>query len=250
MASVSLDAPVAPRGARVLVVDDHADIRDPVAAYLGRQGFDAVPAAGAAELRHALDHSHIDAIVLDVMLRDGNGIALCRQLSECNGPPVILLTACADQRDRLAGLDAGADDYVVKPFDPAELAARLRSVLRRISRSAAPVQRQPDPRLHFAGWVFEPVSRLLHGPDGARVELGEAEARLLGAFLAHAREVLSRDRLLDLTQRGEQYTFDRSIDVQVCRLRKRLAGAPGVALIRTVRGGGYLFTAAVETLTA
>lgn len=247
---VSVEATAAPQGARVLVVDDHADIRDAVAAYLGRQGFDAVPAAGAAELQHALDHSPIDAIVLDVMLRDGNGIDLCRQLSESNGPPVILLTACADSRDRLAGLDAGADDYVVKPFDPAELAARLRSVLRRISRGAAMVQRRLAPRLQFAGWVYEPETRLLHKPGGECAQLAEAEALLLGAFLSHACEVLSRDRLLDLTQRGEQYTFDRSIDVQVCRLRKRLAGAPGCGLIRTVRGGGYLFTAVVETLTA
>lgn len=231
---------------RVLVVDDHEDIREPVTVYLGRQGFEAIPASGASEMRAVLRQRHVDVIVLDIMLTDGNGLTLCRELASTSAIPVILLTAMADYRDRVTGLEAGADDYVVKPFDPAELAARIRTVLRRLARSSgAP----PAQRFEFEGWVFDVAARELLDPAGRRIVLSEVEYRLLAVLAEHGGEVLSRDRLLDLTQPDDLSVFDRSIDTQVCRLRKKLEMTPQAPrLIKTVRGGGYLFAARVRSL--
>lgn len=241
-----LDGSALPR-VRILVVDDHEDIREPLTVYLNRQGFDAIAASGASEMRAVLRRQPVDAIVLDVMLTDGNGLALCRELSRTSATPVILLTAMSDHRHRVAGLDAGADDYVVKPFDPSELAARIRTVLRRLARSVA--SPAPARRLEFEGWVFDIPARELVDPAGQRVVLSETEYRLLAVLAEHSGEILSRDRLLDLTQPDDLSVFDRSIDTQVCRLRKKLECAPQAPrLIKTVRGGGYLFAAPVRPL--
>jgi two-component system OmpR family response regulator len=228
--------------ARVLVVDDHEDIRDPLTVYLGRQGFDAVAASGASEMRSLLGRQPVDAIVLDIMLSDGDGLALCRDLARTTATPVILLTAMANPRDRVTGLDAGADDYVVKPFDPAELAARIRTVLRRIAR-VSPQPAVPARCFEFEGWLFDVSARELTDPAGGNVILSETEYRLLTVLVENAGEILSRDRLLDLTQPEDLSVFDRSIDTQVCRLRKKMEQATRAPrFIKTVRGGGYLFT--------
>ncbi|MEN9892716.1 MAG: hypothetical protein RLY78_3011 [Pseudomonadota bacterium] len=237
-----------PRPARVLVVDDQADIRQPMAAYLVRQGFQTIEAAGAGEMQRALQGPPVDAIVLDVMLGDGNGLSLCRELSARRGPPVILLTALDTREARIRGLDAGADDYMVKPFDPDELAARLRSVLRRARRGTLPPAVQAQ-HCGFEGWWADLAARRLRTPGGLTIGLSEVEWRILEALLRHPGQVLSRERLLDLTQQEPLDVFDRSIDVQICRLRKKLDGVSGpTGLIRTVRGSGYLFGGRVEVL--
>lgn len=234
---------------RVLVVDDHEDIREPVAIYLERQGFEAIPVAGAMEMWSVLRRRPIDVIVLDIMLTDGNGLVLCREVARTSATPVILLTAMAGYEDRVIGLEAGADDYVVKPFDPAELAARIRTVLRRVARSGIQQESTALQRFEFEGWVFDVAARELSDPAGRRVILSETEYRLLAVLAEHCGEVLSRDRLLDLTQSDNLSVFDRSIDTQVCRLRKKLESAPQMPrLIKTVRGGGYLFAARVRPL--
>lgn len=251
-ASTPDDAPPgAPAAAapRVLVVDDHESIRTPLAAYLHREGLQVATAASATAMQAQLAAASFDLVVLDRMLPDGDGLQLCEQLGETHGLPVILLTARAALADRVAGLRTGADDYVVKPFEPAELLARIHAVLRRQARAARPAR--TDARLCFDGWCFAPARRELRDPDGAQVPLGEAEFQLLKVLVHHANQVLSRDRLLDLTQRGEQTVFDRSIDTQISRLRRKLEADPRrPTLIKTAWGNGYIFVADVRALPA
>ncbi|KAF1044714.1 response regulator transcription factor [Xylophilus sp.] len=233
-------------GARILVVDDHADIRDPMAQLLARHGFGAATARDGTELRQRLaaGEAH-DLILLDVMLPGEDGIALCRHVQQRTGTPVILLTAMGRPADRVHGLESGADDYVVKPFDPAELLARIRTVLRR-SRRAAAAPAAPSRRLGFDGWVFDPDRRELHDPAGRLVELSAAELRLLHAFVRRPHQVLSRELLLELTGDGEADVFDRSIDSQVSRLRRKLEADPRrPRLIKTAWGAGYLLATGV-----
>lgn len=233
----------------VLVVDDHDDIRQPLAIYLERQGFEAIPVAGAAEMWAVLRQQPVDLIVLDIMLQDGNGLALCRELAETGDTPVIFLTALADYQDRIKGLEAGADDYLIKPFDPAELAARIRTVLRRFKRAGA--LSQQGQCVEFEGWRFNIPERELLDPAGQRVSLSDVEYQLLGVLVHHSGEILSRDRLLDLMNPDELSVLDRSIDTKVCRLRKKLETGPeSPRLIKTVRGGGYLFAVTPRTVSA
>ena len=243
-ASVEAGAPV-----RILVVDDHADIREPLAAYLQRQGWRVATAGSAAGMYAQLASQSFDLVVLDVMLPDADGLQLCTYVTETHGVPVILLTAKATLRDRVAGLQTGADDYVVKPFEPSELVARIHVVLRRQSRAAAPAARKL--RLAFDGWVLDLARRELSNHAAQAVALSEAEFQLLAVLVAHANEVLSRERLLDLTQRNEQQVFDRSIDTQISRLRRKLETDPRrPALIKTAWGNGYIFVADVTPLAA
>lgn len=235
---------------RILVVDDHKNIRDPLATYMRRFDFDVEAVGDGKAMRQRLDERSFNLIVLDIMLPGENGLSLCRYVSEHVGTPVILLTAVTDQADRIAGLEIGADDYVVKPFDPRELVARVRSVLRR-NRTAVPAVApeplaQPDVRFIFSGWTFDTATRELRNPADEVVPLSTAEFHLLRALVENANRVLSRSQLLDLTQRSETVTFDRSIDSQVSRLRKKLEPDPRrPGMLKTVRGDGYLLATRV-----
>lgn len=234
----------------VLIVDDHQSIRDPLATYLRRFEFDVETAMDGRDMRARLEQRTFSLIVLDVMLPGEDGLSLCRYVSEHLGIPVILLTAVTEQADRVAGLEVGADDYVAKPFDPRELVARIRSVLRRTQPRTQPKTEPADAgdRFTFHGWVFDARRRELYNPQAEPVPLSTSEFHLLGVFVENANRVLSRAQLLDLTQRTDNVTFDRSIDSQISRLRKKLEADPRrPTLLKTVRGDGYLFTAQVTT---
>ena len=233
---------------RILVVDDHADIRDPLAAFLRRHDLEVLTAADAATARTLLRQHRIDLVVLDVMLPGEDGLSLCRHLAETSSTPVILLTAMASQEDRVAGLEIGADDYVTKPFDPRELVARIKGMLRRLSRAATGWHGR---RYAFGDWTLDTARRELVDAGGEPVALSTSEFRLLGVLVERAGKVLSRDELLDLTRDGEVQNFDRSIDSQVSRLRKKLESDPRrPRLLKTSWGDGYVFTADVKPLPA
>ena len=233
---------------RILVVDDHADIRDPLAAFLRRHDLEVLTAADAATARTLLRQHRIDLVVLDVMLPGEDGLSLCRHLAETSSTPVILLTAMASQEDRVAGLEIGADDYVTKPFDPRELVARIKGMLRRLSRAATGWHGR---RYAFGDWTLDMARRELVDAGGEPVALSTSEFRLLGVLVERAGKVLSRDELLDLTRDGEVQNFDRSIDSQVSRLRKKLESDPRrPRLLKTSWGDGYVFTADVKALPA
>jgi two-component system OmpR family response regulator len=183
------------------------------------------------------------------MMPGEDGLSLCRHLSETLSLPTILLTAKAEATDRIVGLEIGADDYVVKPFEPRELVARIRSVLRRVAKGGPPPAE--DEVFVFDGWQLDPLKRRLTAPDGALVSISSVEFRLLLAFVEHPRQVLDRDRLLDLVQGREAHLFDRAVDNQVSRLRRKIeADSRNPTLIQTVWGGGYMLAAEVRRMAA
>jgi two-component system OmpR family response regulator len=236
-----------PAPIRILLVDDEPTLREPLAAYLGRQGFAVSEAASAAEARSLLLNETPDLVLLDIMMPGEDGLSLCRHLIEAKELPVILLTAKGEAMDRIVGLEIGADDYVVKPFEPRELVARIKSVLRR-SQRAGPSPEE-DAHYEFEGWRLDPVKRRLTDPDGALVSISAAEFRLLCAFLTHPRQVMDRDRLLDMVQGREAHLFDRAVDNQVSRLRRKIEqDSREPRLIQTVRGGGYVLAADVRRI--
>lgn len=231
----------------ILVVDDHRDIRETLARYLIKNGLRATTAESAAHARKALKAASIDLVVLDIMMPGEDGLSLCRHLVETGSIPVILLTAMADDTDRVIGLEIGADDYVTKPFNPRELLARIRAVLRRTS--LVPKDRDPmeQEELGFEGWRLNISKRELLDSDGVVVPLSSGEFQLLCAFLKRPKMVLTRDQLLDLTTGRTPTVFDRSIDNQVSRLRRKIEVDPkDPKLIKTVWGGGYMLTADVK----
>ena len=228
----------------VLVVDDSADIREPLAKYLARKGLRVSTANGGQEMRRVLKTSAVDLVVLDIMMPGEDGLSLCRSLRETTETPVILLTAMAEDTDRVVGLEIGADDYVTKPFNPRELLARIRAVLRRsqsLPKAAGPADAV---RIRFDRWMLDTARRELLGEDGVAVPLSTAEFRLLAVFLRRPGMVLSREQLLDLTAGRSLEPFERSIDNQVSRLRKKIEADPrSPVIIKTVWGGGYVFAA-------
>jgi two-component system OmpR family response regulator len=235
--------------AHVLVVDDHRDIRDPLAAYLKRHDLRVSVAADAAVARAVLAGSAIDLVILDVMMPGEDGLSLCRHIREVHDTPVVLLTALAERTDRIVGLEIGADDYVTKPFDPRELLARIKNLLRRTRALPRTRDEADGRRLAFDRWTLDTDRRELVDEAGAAVALSTAEFRLLAALTRHPRVVLSRDQLLDLTSGRAADGFDRSIDNQVSRLRRKLERDPAnPALLKTVWGGGYVLAAEVRTL--
>jgi two-component system OmpR family response regulator len=234
---------------RILLVDDEASLREPLSAYLGRQGFVVMQAASAAEARALLKDNEPDIALLDIMMPGEDGLSLCRHLVEARALPIILLTARGEATDRIVGLEIGADDYVVKPFEPRELVARIRSVLRRSRRTAAEAVIDED--YLFECWRLEPLKRRLIDPEGALVAISSVEFRLLKAFLDHPRQVLDRDRLLDMVQGREAHLFDRAVDNQVSRLRRKIEqDNRNPQLIQTVWGGGYMLAADVQRAPA
>lgn len=235
---------------RLLLVDDEPSLRQPLADYLTRQGFLVQQADDAAKARTILQDDVPHLVLLDIMMPGEDGLSLCRHLTETKNIPVILLTAKGEATDRIVGLEIGADDYVVKPFEPRELVARIRSVLRR-STKTQPREEEEDALYEFDGWRLDPLKRRLTDPDDTVVPISSAEFRLLCAFLHHPRQVLDRDRLLDMVQGREAHLFDRAVDNQVSRLRRKMeADSRDPKLIQTVWGGGYRLAADVRRLPA
>ena len=222
---------------RVLIVDDDADIREGLVEVFQRAGFAASSASDVASMEKHLALKGADLIVLDLMMPGEDGLSACKRLSGKGRPPIIMLSALGDDADRIVGLEIGADDYVPKPCNPRELVARARAVLRR-GRDADTTAAEA---VRFAGFRLDIARRELHDPDGVVIPLSAGEFRLLRAFVERPQRVLTRDQLLDITRGRDTIPFDRSIDVQVSRLRRKLERPGGVEIIRTVRGEGYLF---------
>ena len=230
----------------IIVVDDHRDIRDLVGKYLSQQGYRISVAESGATLKRLLERSAPDLVILDIMMPGEDGLSICRELRRSTELPVIFLTAMADDTDRIIGLELGADDYLIKPFNPRELLARIRAVLRRVN--SLPPQREAlkVKNISFDRWSLDVGRREIIGNDGVGVPLSTAEFRLLKAFLQHPGMVLSRDQLMDLTVGRSAESFDRSIDNQVSRLRKKVEVDPkNPAIIKTHWGGGYSLCADV-----
>jgi two-component system, OmpR family, response regulator len=232
---------------RILIVDDDSEICQLLVDYLIRQGFEAVPARNGREMGQMLERHAIDMVVLDLMLPDTDGLVLCRDLRARSNLPVLMLSARGEEADRIVGIEMGADDYLVKPFSPRELLARIKGILRR-TRSLPPNLRPEVQRcLVFAGWSLDTATRLLTGPDQVVTPLSGAEYRLLRILLDHPNRVLNRDQLVELIHGREAEAYDRAIDVQISRLRQRLQDdGREPRLIKTVRGEGYVLSAAVE----
>ncbi len=223
---------------RVLIVDDDADIRAGLAEVFERAGFKAATAGDVAAMERALAASGADLIVLDLMMPGEDGLSACKRLSGRGGPPIIMLSALGDDADRIVGLEIGADDYLAKPCNPRELVARARAVLRRAQEGDAG---SPADAVRFAGFRLDIARRELHDPDGVVIPLSAGEFRLLRAFVERHGRVLSREQLLDYAFDNDAEVFDRAVDVQVSRLRRKLERPGGAEIIRTVRGEGYLF---------
>jgi len=229
---------------RLLVVDDDDELRALLQTYLGEQSFAVTTVADGPAMRAALAAENFDLVILDVMLPGEDGLALCRELRAKSRMPILMLTARGDELDRIIGLEMGADDYLPKPFHPRELLARIRSILRRVQELAG---EGPARELNFNGWTLDLGARHLVGADGVAVPLSSGEFRLLQALAENANRVMSRDRLMDVLSGREAGPFDRSVDVMISRLRRRL-GDDGrePEIIKTVRSEGYLFAAKVE----
>jgi two-component system, OmpR family, response regulator len=230
----------------ILVVEDDKQISRLVARYLRANQCRVTLASDGREMAHKLGASRIDLIVLDLMLPGEDGLSLCRRLRSDSRVPIIMLTAKGDEIDRVIGLEMGADDYLAKPFSPRELLARIRAVLRRVTREDPPVGAVAR-TLSFLGWRLDRRLRVLTSPDEVRVTITRAEFELLQAFCERPGRVLSRDQLLDLTQGRNAAPFERSIDILVSRLRRKIEPDPHhPEIIKTVRSNGYLFTPTVE----
>ena len=233
--------------AHILVVDDQQEICDVVQEYLTSEGYRVSIAHDGAGMRRALGQAHVDLVILDLMLPGEDGLTLARELRSESGIGIIILTGRGETVDRIIGLEMGADDYLPKPFHLRELLARVKSVLRRVQSRTGESPTQPRSRARFAGWNLDLSSRELISPSGEEVRLTTGEFDLLSAFVNNANQVLTRDRLLDLARNREAGPFDRTIDVQVGRLRRKLEDDPqNPTLIKTVRGSGYIFTPTVE----
>ncbi len=233
----------------ILVVDDARDIREPLARYLRENGYRATASDGAAAARRALKTAGIDLVILDIMMPGEDGLSLCRYIRESSGIPMIMLTARGEELDRIVGLEIGADDYLGKPFNPRELLARISAVLRRANTLPPRVRGPAVERYRFGDWTFNASQREITGQDGVAVPLSSGEFKLLMALLERPKIALSREQLLDLTKGRDSDVFDRSIDNQVSRLRRKIEHDPkNPRHIKTVWGGGYMLTTDVEVL--
>jgi two-component system OmpR family response regulator len=235
----------------VLLVDDDEALRQLVADFLERHGMEVLPAADGPAADVILARQSVDVVVLDVMLPGEDGLSICRRLtsSDEGRPAVIMLSAAGEDTDRIVGLELGADDYLPKPANPRELLARIRALMRR-SVPPAPDGGQPHIGYEFSGWSLSIWARELQTPDGVIVPLTGSEFALLRTFVEHPREVLNRDRVLQLMRGKSSFAFDRAVDLQLSRLRRKLTAAYGEAgnLFRTVRNEGYIFVSAVRRI--
>lgn len=243
-----LDTPFSWTGmtvSRLLIVDDDVEILALLKQFFVQQGYEVDLATEGQSMWAAIERQCPDAIILDLMMPGEGGLSLCQKLRAQVGVPVIMLTAMAELSDRIIGLELGADDYLTKPFDPRELLARLRAVQRRAGEQV-PRGEAARPVIGFAGWRLDITCRELRSPENVMIPLSGAEFDLLVVFLEHPQRILTREQLIDLTRGQGHDAFDRSIDVQVSRLRRKIEpDSKRPDLIRTVRNGGYLFTAKV-----
>ena len=235
---------MSPEG-HILIVDDDAEIRRLAGKFLREHGHKVTSAQDAREMREAMTAGPVDLIILDIMLPGVSGLDLCRDLRRRSNVPIIMLTARGTDVDRIVGLELGADDYLAKPFNPRELLARIHAVLRR-TRPSDTVPTAGGSSLKFAGWTLDTRRRELTNPEGAVVDLSTGEYDLLLTFLEHPQRVLNRDQLMDAAKNRVATGFDRAIDIQVSRLRKKLESHGSLEMVKTVRGAGYFFAPEVE----
>ncbi len=235
------------RTPHILIVDEDREIRDLAARFLKKHDYRVDTAGDGRAMMKQLEAGSFDLVVLDLMLPGEDGLSLCRRLRAASDLPVIMLTAMGEETDRIVGLEMGADDYLAKPFNPRELLARIKAVLRRTEGALRHTSGGAGRIFAFEGWRLDAAKRELRSADGVLVPLTAGEFYLLVAFVEHPQRVLSRDQLLDLTRGRSALPFDRSIDVQLSRLRRKIEANPKEpALIKTVRGGGYIFALQVE----
>jgi two-component system OmpR family response regulator len=229
---------------QILVVDDDQDLRERVADYLTQHGYGVHGAADALAMEQALAAAPIDLIVLDVMLPGEDGLSICRRVADAGGPAIIMVSAMGEEIDRILGLELGADDYLAKPCSPRELLARVRAVLRRRedSRAGAPMKGKA---YFFLGFTLDGVRRSLRAPNGVSILLTAGEFSLLSVFLDQPQRILSRDQLIEKARGADSDVFDRAVDVQISRLRRKLHDCAPQEIIKTFRGAGYMFDAKV-----
>ncbi|NDW44534.1 response regulator [Ruegeria sp. PrR005] len=233
----------------ILVVDDHSEIRNAVCRYLEKHGMRASMAKDAKEMDAVLVSGSIDLIVLDVMMPGEDGLSACKRLSQTGDVPILLLTALDEDMDRIIGLETGADDYLSKPFNPRELLARIRAILRRSSRTVSPAGSLAGKRIRFAQWILDSDRRVIVDEEGRETSLTSADFKLLVVMLERARMVLSRDQLMELTSGRATAPLDRTIDNQISRLRRKIEkDLLRPRLITTYRNGGYCLSADIEVL--
>lgn len=231
----------------LLVVDDDAELRNLLQEYLGQAGFRVTAVADGRQMRQAMDAARFDLIILDVMLPGEDGLSLCRRLRADSRIPILMLTARGDEVDRIVGLEMGADDYLSKPFNPRELLARVKSILRRAGSLPENLAGEDVRSFRFSDWTLDTRTRQLSSPAGVVVDLSGAEFKLLRVLLEHPNRVLTRDQMLEFTQGREANAFDRAVDVQIGRLRRKLGDDPREPrLIKTVRNEGYVLSVPVE----
>lgn len=240
-------SPSLPPDAHVLLCDDDPELRRLLASYLRENGYRVTPIGDGRDVARHLADATVDLLILDVMLPGMSGLDVCRNLRAQSTVPILMLTAKGSETDRIVGLEMGADDYVAKPFSPPELLARIKALIRR-SRMAGTEVVGPDRRvITFDGWTLDTLRRELRNPDGVIIDLSVGEYDLLLTFLEAPQRILDRDYLLEATRKRSAAGFDRSIDVQVSRLRRKIDSGDGVdSLIKTIRGAGYMLNAEVK----
>ena len=249
---LAMDGPVTDNGeigARILIVDDDEGIRDVIGDFLVRHGYRVEEASDARSMEQALSRTQVDLIVLDVMMPGEDGLSLCRRISGAPGAPgIVMLSAMGEETNRIVGLELGADDYLPQPCNPRELLARIRAVLRRRQEPRTGEERMAA-ICEFGGWRLDLVRRELRSTQGVIVNLSSGEFSLLRAFVERPQRVLTRDQLLDLARGPDTDAYDRAIDVQISRLRKKLEDGSGAEIIRTIRSEGYMFSPKVVRLS-
>ncbi|HET6970003.1 MAG TPA: response regulator [Phenylobacterium sp.] len=228
----------------ILVVDDDTQLREQISGYLAEYGYQVHVAGDAKAMDRVLGAAPIDLVVLDLMLPGEDGLSICRRLSADSGPAIIMVSAMGEEIDRVLGLELGADDYLAKPCSPRELLARVRAVFRRLEEARGGAPRRGK-GYQFQGFVVDTLRRQLRAPNGATILLTSGEFSLLSAFLDHPQRILSRDQLLDIARGEDTDVFDRAVDVQINRLRRKLHACSDGEIIKTVRGAGYMFDVAV-----
>ncbi|GAA0469481.1 response regulator [Parasphingorhabdus litoris] len=232
----------------ILLVDDEASLREPLAEYLTKQGFRVQQASDASEARSVMHAFNFDIILLDIMMPGEDGLSFCRHVREKTETPVIFISAKGEELERIVGLELGADDYVTKPFSPRELVARIKVVLRR-THNGNGIKVGNGSVYQFSGWTLKTDQRSLIDDEGVNVPLSSGEYQMLLALLSRAGQVLNRDQLLDITQGREAHAFDRAVDNQISRLRRKIEANPKKPeIIKTVWGGGYVLAGDVKTL--
>jgi two-component system OmpR family response regulator len=231
----------------ILVVDDDPDLRKLITDFLSGHGYRVAAAENVAKMRSCIEKERPDLVILDAMMPGEDGLSAARRLATERGPPVIMLSALGSDTDRIIGLEVGADDYLAKPCNPRELLARVRAVLRR-RRADEPQPEALGKLFEFAGWRLDVLRRDLRDPTGIFIELSDAEFALLRSFVEHPQRVLSRDQLLDYAHGNDHEVYDRAVDSQISRLRRKLNERANVELIRTIRNEGYMLLPKVVRL--